>query len=389
MFSRNFSMQWLLIIILLTVILFFKIELGTLNSLLFILTSSSFYINIINIDMFTKSKVNKLTEVENYTKNMREFKSNTGSEKFEDITIIYNRVPKTGSTSFVGVVYDLCKKNKFHTLHINITNNMHTLTLYNQIQFITNVTQWDVIKPAFYHGHIAFLNFNKFGVKRMPLYLNLLRKPLDRFVSYYYFLRYGDNFRPHLIRKKYGDTKTFDECVKASQADCDPSNMEVGNRWALEEAKRNLVNNYFLVGVTEELDEFIHTLQIVLPSFFRGAHDMFSHSDKSHLRQTIQKIDPLPETVKKIQNSTVWKMENELYNFALSYFHSVKKRLINASSQDLNQHFMYEKIRPNANICTGYKPSGKRSCSCSLMHTKFAASNTVLSLSYGLVNEES
>lgn len=195
MLSRNFSMQWLLIIILLTVILFFKMELGTvknenkilckLNSLFIIPISSNFYINIININIFSKSKVHKLTEVANYTKNIREFKSNTGSEKFEDITIIYNRVPKTGSTSFVGVVYDLCKKNKFHTLHINITNNMHTLTLFNQvsiqfynekfdnflmkekifkikqIQFITNVTQWDVIKPAFYHGHIAFLNFNK------------------------------------------------------------------------------------------------------------------------------------------------------------------------------------------------------------------------------------
>lgn len=68
--------------------------------------------------------------------------------------------------------------------------------------------------------------------------------------------------------------------------------------------------------------------------------------NKSHLRQTTQKLNPLPETVEKIQQSVVWKMENELYNFALEHFHAVKRRLINASPQDANQRFMYEKIRP-------------------------------------------
>lgn len=68
--------------------------------------------------------------------------------------------------------------------------------------------------------------------------------------------------------------------------------------------------------------------------------------NKSHLRQTTQKLNPLPETVEKIQQSLVWKMENELYNFALEHFHAVKRRLINASLQDANQRFMYEKIRP-------------------------------------------
>ena len=53
--------------------------------------------------------------------------------QLDDTIVIYNRVPKTGSTSFVGVVYDLCKKNKYHTLHINVTNNLHTLTLTNQV----------------------------------------------------------------------------------------------------------------------------------------------------------------------------------------------------------------------------------------------------------------
>ncbi|XP_034945217.1 heparin sulfate O-sulfotransferase [Chelonus insularis] len=351
MIIRNFPIQWIMGIITFVIILYLKIKMDNLkdqNKILFdTLTRIQNQIKYAKLDYSSSS-----TNAQNHQ---------LKPPYYDDILMIYNRVPKTGSTSFVGVVYELCKQNKFHALHINVSNNMHTLTLSNQIQFVNNITQWDGMKPAFYHGHMAFINFHKFGVKQIPLYINLLRKPLDRFVSYYYFLRYGDNFRPHLIRKKHGDTKTFDECVKNDQADCDPNNMwlqipflcghdpdcwQVGNKWALEEAKRNLANNYLLVGVTEELDEFIQILQIIFPRFFRGAYDYFVHSNKSHLRQTTQKINPLPETIRKIHNSTVWQMENELYNYALAHFHNVKKRLFKANPQDLYQHFMYEKIRP-------------------------------------------
>lgn len=61
----------------------------------------------------------------------------------KNTVVIYNRVPKTGSTSFVGVVYDLCKKNRYHALHINISNNMHTLTPRNQVQLIIKILFWN------------------------------------------------------------------------------------------------------------------------------------------------------------------------------------------------------------------------------------------------------
>lgn len=81
----------------------------------------------------------------------------------ENLVVIYNRIPKTGSTSFINLAYDLCKKNKFHVLHINITANMHVLSLQNQLDFVKNITHWNEMKPALYHGHMAYLDFSKYN----------------------------------------------------------------------------------------------------------------------------------------------------------------------------------------------------------------------------------
>ena len=51
-----------------------------------------------------------------------------------------------------------------------------------------------------------------------------------------------------------------------------------GSRWALEQAKYNLINNYLLVGVTEELQDFIAMLEVTLPRFFKGALDLYHYS---------------------------------------------------------------------------------------------------------------
>uniref|UniRef100_A0A3Q3EPU2 Heparan sulfate 2-O-sulfotransferase 1 n=1 Tax=Labrus bergylta TaxID=56723 RepID=A0A3Q3EPU2_9LABR len=237
---------------------------------------------------------------------LRERDSSTSllSDNEDDIVIIYNRVPKTASTSFTNIAYDLCGKNHYHVLHINTTKNNPVMSIQDQVRFVKNVTEWREMKPAFYHGHVSFLDFTKFGVKRKPIYINVIRDPIERLVSYYYFLRFGDDYRPGLRRRKQGDKKTFDECVSAGGSDCAPEKLwlqipffcghysecwNVGSQWALEQAKYNLVNEYMLVGVTEELEDFVMMLEAALPRFFRGATDLYKTGKKSHLRKTSEK----------------------------------------------------------------------------------------------------
>lgn len=102
------------------------------------------------------------------------------------------------------------------------------------------------------------------------------------------------------------------------------------------------MNNYFLVGVTEELEDFIAILELSLPRIFKGAMDHYARSNKSHLRQTVQKNLPSEATVKKFKQSSVWQMENEFYEFALDNFHFTKKQTL----KNIQQKVIYEKIRP-------------------------------------------
>jgi len=274
--------------------------------------------------------------------------------------LIYNRVPKTASTTLMNVPYELCRANKYRVVHVNLFQYKHVLTTADQMYFARNMSSWNVgDMPTFYHGHFAYFDFAKLGLEQRPIYINLVRKPLDRLVSYYYFLRYGDDLQKNKVRSKQGNTVTFDECVENSQADCDPKKLwmqipffcgqaiqcwDPGSEWALAQAKNNLVSKYLVVGVTEDLNAFVQVLETLLPEFFTGATDFFQISGNSHIKRTRHKDEVSEHSIQKLKSSKIWRMENEFYNFALRQFNWVKKTLEEQREQN-KQFFYYEKIR--------------------------------------------
>lgn len=73
---------------------------------------------------------------------------------------------------------------------------------------------------------------------------------------------------------------------------------------------------------------------------------------KSHLRKTSEKKPPTKESISKLQQSDVWKMENEFYEFALEQFQFVRAHGVREKDGELfvlAQNFFYEKIYPKVN----------------------------------------
>ncbi|PAV65169.1 hypothetical protein WR25_20025 [Diploscapter pachys] len=288
--------------------------------------------------------------------------------KIIDLVIPMPYVPKTGSTTLTNAIaYDLYKTNDFNVLHLNMTKNRQIMSLPDQYKFISNITNWNDRLPAFYHGHVAFIDFQRFG-QPSPIYVNLVREPLERLLSHYYFLRYGDTYRVGLKRSRAGNNETFDDCVARQGKDCDMKQMwmqipyfcgqhhfcsEIGSQLALEQAKRNLLENYLLVGVTERMRDFIGLLEHLVPRFFKGALNHFDKLDekRSHLRYTIKKIPPNDQTLSVIKRNKIYEMEKEFYDFALAEFDAALKKATNNTDQVenislLKLQYHFEKIKP-------------------------------------------
>lgn len=114
--------------------------------------------------------------------------------------LIFSHIPKCGGTSFREYIYRQALSSGLHKsqLHIPGVGGLSINKNLNQLSKIEldglsqrEVKVWAMHVPINMHQHYKLLGSN-------PLYFTLVRSPLDRFLSHYYFFYYrqgADGFK--------------------------------------------------------------------------------------------------------------------------------------------------------------------------------------------------
>ncbi|TNM94691.1 hypothetical protein fugu_017450 [Takifugu bimaculatus] len=112
--------------------------------------------------------------------------------------VVYNRVGKCGSRTVVILLRLLAEKHQFNLVSSDIHNKTR-LTKHEQVDLMRNIS--GIPQPFLYTRHVHFLNFTRFRIEQ-PVYINIIRDPISRFLSNYFFRRFGDwrGEQNHLIR---------------------------------------------------------------------------------------------------------------------------------------------------------------------------------------------
>ncbi|XP_071842767.1 uronyl 2-sulfotransferase homolog pip-like [Apostichopus japonicus] len=117
----------------------------------------------------------------------------------ENYIVIYNNVPKCGSRSLVNAFKGVPSNTSIKRIDKRIRWEPG---LYQELQVLK--------PPMIVASHMPFVQLNRTDV----LYINVVRDPVARYVSAYYFAANGDNGGTMPKRKREMKNITIDEAVK-------------------------------------------------------------------------------------------------------------------------------------------------------------------------------
>ena len=184
--------------------------------------------------------------------------------------------------------------------------------------------------------------------------INLVRHPIDQFLSNFYFDRRGFKSETPYEERELTDVivdpntlnLTYDQCLEQKFVDCVKPYSEFlyyfcgrtklcheDKNYALAQAKQNILDHYFIIGYVEQLDKFVHLLELTMPHIFEGL-DL----ENDDLKDDAEFLETL--ATKKPENSDLsdkarlyltekLKHEIDLYDFITNLFYNNFNSFVN------------------------------------------------------------
>jgi hypothetical protein len=238
--------------------------------------------------------------------------------------LIHLHMPKTGGTTLKKIINKNYNTSKIHDIYLDRSQLPITMgKLSNQ--------PVDCIQGHFPFGIHEYFN-------RKATYITMLREPIDRVISEYYFIR---SIPWHNLHKKVKEMSL--EEYQNSPNKCnlqthfilgDKFGKELSNK-DLQRAKKILMEHFSLVGITEKFDESIFLMKEIL-----GWQDIF-YKKANVTKKRLSKNAIPPKVLQQISNNNNFDLQ--LYAFAKKLLIKNLNSLNLASKKRLNIYIAHNK----------------------------------------------
>jgi hypothetical protein len=227
-------------------------------------------------------------------------------QNYQDHLLIFMHIPKTAGITLRTIISNQYKPEE-------VINTFHHETGF---ETIVQQVRTENIK--------CLLSHHPFGIHKMlnkPFtYVTMLRDPVDRVISAYYYLHKNPDTLEEF--KKKMDRVSFKEFITEDDKDFQyfVNNMQTRiasgeydpNMADLKRAKKNLIDYFSVIGITEMFDESIDLMKAT-----------FGWGNINYVKQNVTKNRPLkehvPEEIIKIIEEKN-QLDLELYKWARENF---------------------------------------------------------------------
>ncbi|XP_002161820.2 heparan sulfate 2-O-sulfotransferase hst-2 isoform X2 [Hydra vulgaris] len=218
---------------------------------------------------------------ETFGKNI--FFANITCDEIQPKILLYNRIFKTGSSTIEDLLTRMSSDHWFTLYKFTTEDWYNTGDSFPYPQVI----EWKMLDSFNFTAFVAHFFFRKsLRINKEYTYINLVRNPVDRVLSHYYYMRNEKlrrEFRILELKQSGEFNESLFDCIQNQHRGCEDNVMtrffcgpshycKTGSFKALQTAKYNIEHHYAVVGTLENINLFIQVARLRLPIFFNHTY---------------------------------------------------------------------------------------------------------------------